>query len=1130
MQIATYPEIKDKNFNRDIFRRREFHVEKDGKKNIDAVQTRLKRYQGPRTGYENLLLFHEMGSGKTRSSLSIAENALISPSEFVGSQNKVWVGREWFQPSQRGIGGRYTIKSWEGNNVTVDITPWGKGKVNKEKWCKARGGCTQILRLDQIPPLGNRQKIIFVSKTTKFAQEIVEPELEKMYPNLSAEQIKVHLQKHYILMGYNQFSQIVEEKPNWIDNSVVIIDEVHNLVPMDMGREDRQKKRRYQTIKKALRRSQNRFVVLLTGTPMINSPNEVVWILQLFTEEDAAPDPNKMNIDKVKEWTKVHSKGVVSYLKKVSTSVPMKFLGKKVAPLSHFKVVGLPMQGYQLEAYQKLGAAKDFNTLHRQYGIIAPQPGKEWSELTYKEMRKSDVFKRGGRLLRNVSVKYNWIIDKLTASENVPMYVYSNYINGGGIQFLVDILRSKGYSPLIAGQTGKARRYLLITGSLLNKKELIRTFNQRANRDGSICKIIIGGPSSIEGFTFKNIRMEVILNPPFSYSDIAQALARGVRAGSHDPPRPAYVKAVQLIAQPGNKLGVDLEMYSKMEKKDVRIKEVEYILKKNAWDCGFNKMNNVGAVDYSRECDYKKCDYQCDGVPQEEIDNPQYNTNTWDIYYAPREPIEYEIIRIFSEVTSIGVPALINRFKGRFSTWLILTTIDDLVKTRQPMPQWYGRNCYLTRAADHLFLTHNMLGCSPVLARSQAWYVENPTWYPHPGPPVVTSVEESNDLAAQVKNLLTGPQGVLQGRRQTDQPCPAIGQFPLNIQFKLLIGALLAQRTVLQPHPRKVAEEILNYFTPVTSTTDEGNIVVSLLFEFASPPGDLKVLPSAAREIRDATALEKKWYLKKMSRRPKSIYGTQNISQPGNDWSCAFCLVPRNVDIPAELLKDVNKHQWGHAWKKFSRNDKINEKGFKEMLAWLQKDFERPLKPKRLKEKAQPLKPPWTEEQAKGLLRKLSKKGLHQKTVGSNICADARLSAKALIGHLLDLKVSPPTSLAGLNNQPYGKSCPVSKLSPIPKAGKWDRLPSKTKVWKQIQALLKQPLVNGKKSGGTLDRCRWTKSWGKKELKKALEGYSPYLEKAGTKSILQGALLKKLREIRHVYPDQECAKPTRLKK
>ncbi len=581
MQIATYPEIQDKNFNRDIFRRREFHVEKDGKKDLDAVQTRLKRYQGPRTGYENLLLFHEMGSGKTRSSLSIAENALISTSEFVDGQNKVWVGRKWFQPSQTQMGGLYKIKSWNGNKVTVDIEPWGgKKKVNKKKWCKARGGCTQVLRIDQVPPVGNRQKIVFVSKTTKFAQEIVEPELEKMYPNLSEEQLRAHIRKNYSLLGYNQFAKIVEENPNWIDNAVVIIDEVHNLVPMDGGKEDKKKKIRYNTIKKSLRKSQNRFVVLLTGTPMINSPNEVVWILQLFTEEDAAPDPNKMNIDKVKEWTKVHSKGVVSYLKKVSTSVPMKFLGKKVAPLSHFKVVGLPMQGYQLEAYQKLGAAKDFNTLHRQYGIIAPQPGKEWSELTYKEMRKSDVFKRGGRLLRNVSVKYNWIIDKLTASENVPMYVYSNYINGGGIQFLVDILRSKGYSPLIAGQARKARRYLLITGNLLNKKELIRTFNQRANRDGSICKIIIGGPSSIEGFTFKNIRMEVILNPPFSYSDIAQALARGVRAGSHDPPRPAYVKAVQLIAQPGNKLGVDLEMYSKMEKKDIRIKEVEYILKK----------------------------------------------------------------------------------------------------------------------------------------------------------------------------------------------------------------------------------------------------------------------------------------------------------------------------------------------------------------------------------------------------------------------------------------------------------------------------------------------------------------------------------------------------------------------
>ena len=78
---------------------------------------------------------------------------------------------------------------------------------------------------------------------------------------------------------------------------------------------------------------------------------------------------------------------------------------------------------------------------------------------------------------------------------------------------------------------------------------------------------------------------------------------------------------------------IDTRFYRKAEIKDIKIKEVEYILKRCAVDCSLNKnanihnfkdiLNivtstgnkikiNIGDIPDSRECNYKKdCNYKC---------------------------------------------------------------------------------------------------------------------------------------------------------------------------------------------------------------------------------------------------------------------------------------------------------------------------------------------------------------------------------------------------------------------------------------------------------------------------------------------------------------------------------------
>ena len=64
---------------------------------------------------------------------------------------------------------------------------------------------------------------------------------------------------------------------------------------------------------------------------------------------------------------------------------------------------------------------------------------------------------------------------------------------------------------------------------------------------------------------------------------------------------------------------VDELMWRRAENKDIQIKKIERILKINSVDCEINKNSNYfnptkfkyGDKDYSRECDYMKCDFKC---------------------------------------------------------------------------------------------------------------------------------------------------------------------------------------------------------------------------------------------------------------------------------------------------------------------------------------------------------------------------------------------------------------------------------------------------------------------------------------------------------------------------------------
>lgn len=196
--------------------------------------------------------------------------------------------------------------------------------------------------------------------------------------------------------------------------------------------------------------------------------------------------------------------------------------------------------------------------------------------------------------------------------------------------------------------------YVVVTGKQGGIKEIAEAVSN--NKNGEKIKVVIGTKVTGTGVDFKWIRQVHILDPWHNNTRIFQAIGRGLRHCSHAdlPPEKRNVTIFKYVSttdvSPIKENGIDIEdeeqldsnvtlyidedeydlnvtyrdlltetvdehMYRRVVRKDLVIKLIERVLKRIAIDCEFNRNRNMfpGAVDYSRECDYMKCAYTCEG-------------------------------------------------------------------------------------------------------------------------------------------------------------------------------------------------------------------------------------------------------------------------------------------------------------------------------------------------------------------------------------------------------------------------------------------------------------------------------------------------------------------------------------
>ena len=216
------------------------------------------------TPYNSILLFHGLGTGKTCSSIQVAEDTrrylmqmsinkkiIIVASPVVQENYKLQLFDE---RKLKKVGGKWDLKTCTGNTIIKEVNP-----IDSDM---------------------SRERLVKL--------------------------IKKKMRSGYDFMGYNKFSNYInnitskfgikdsdneaerKKKAKLIkrefSNRLIIIDEVQNIRNVKDGDKIKESSNNFL---KLVKYADNLKLILLTATPMFNDPQEIVWLLNLMNLNDS---------------------------------------------------------------------------------------------------------------------------------------------------------------------------------------------------------------------------------------------------------------------------------------------------------------------------------------------------------------------------------------------------------------------------------------------------------------------------------------------------------------------------------------------------------------------------------------------------------------------------------------------------------------------------------------------------------------------------------------------------------------------------------------------------------------------------------------------------------------------------
>ena len=267
-----YPKYEDSKFNIKIAAKEEFRVsgkKKSAKSSQDIEklskeiceskftlrphQIFIRNFLSFQTPYNSLILFHDVGTGKTCSAISVAEEMRSYMKQIGFVKQIIIVASPNVQNNFRKQ--LFDENKLEQNNNTFNLS-----------------SCVGNEILSEVNP----------NNSIKTKEELIK-------------KVNKVIDTSYKFMGYIKFSKWLEKlNPKQIkdifEDRLVIIDEVHNIrnIQNSLNRKNNIAKTSQvsQGINKLVTHNYNMRLLLLSATPMFNSYREIIWLLNIINKNE----------------------------------------------------------------------------------------------------------------------------------------------------------------------------------------------------------------------------------------------------------------------------------------------------------------------------------------------------------------------------------------------------------------------------------------------------------------------------------------------------------------------------------------------------------------------------------------------------------------------------------------------------------------------------------------------------------------------------------------------------------------------------------------------------------------------------------------------------------------------------
>jgi len=499
-----------------------------------------------------ILLFHQIGAGKTCTAISIAE--------------------------------RFKNK--------MDITVVLPASLISNFTSELRSECpgNEYLKADE------RNKLKSLSYDDKEYTKIIDKSNKR-------------INKFYTIYSYHKLINLIKEnKIKNLNNTLLIIDEIQNMISLTGIF--------YKLLYELINKSDNTLkIVLLTATPMFDRPLELGLTLNLLKKNDLF-NINTFNQDFIiNENNNYEIYNIDLFHDKIKNLISYYRGAPPIAyPKYKFKIVKCNMSLFQYKSYITIlssdsnfirGSFKNADILNisesffsgsRQISNIS-FPNKSSGVNGFSSLKGTSLQMQN---IQNYSIKFYKIMQNINKSEG-PVFIYSNFREEGGLKSFIQFIEYHGWKNYMIYGEGK-KRFTIWSGkeSLKVKDEIKYIFNQYSNENGSKIKLMLGSPSIKEGVSLFRVEQVHIMEPYWNMSRLSQIMGRAIRFCSHKdlPKERRLVDVFLYLATYKGEQTTDQYIWSLAKKKNKLITQFEKMLKESAIDCELFYNRNSYKTDF----------------------------------------------------------------------------------------------------------------------------------------------------------------------------------------------------------------------------------------------------------------------------------------------------------------------------------------------------------------------------------------------------------------------------------------------------------------------------------------------------------------------------------------------------